>query len=382
MTDSLSAPPARISPGKLRAFRLLTGLVAVLGGLFIAEAGLRWQRNRIERSDSLEPGLVQYDAELGWALKPGWSGRHTHHDYTATYSIGARGLRNDTPGQPGSGADRVTMVVGDSFTFGLGVNDDATFVHHLQASRPSGISFLNSAVPGYSNDQEALLIEKQIPVIKPDRIVLVVYLGNDLFDNLLAFPLQVSSPKPYFIKTTGGLVLRNSPVPQERKPRGYGNLVTAVWGAEPAGWPWWLRLEQKSELFRVISPKVLPQKKHREDMASRFAPALQLFDTLLQRIADECARNKVRLTVVTLAGRSFVDSPGSVSAQYQDVFREQVLASSRNRQLAVVDLAGLMQERYRREKGKWYYPNEGHLNATGHRVVAEILQGELARPGH
>lgn len=380
MTDSPPAPATKISPGKLRVFRLLTVLLAGVAGLFITESGLRWQQARLERSDVLEPGLVRYDAGLGWTLNPGWSGRHTHHDYAARYTINSRGLRHDTPADAGDGGDSLTMVVGDSFTFGLGVNDDATFVHHLQAARPPGISFLNGAVPGYSTDQQALLIERRIPVFKPDRIVLVVYLGNDLFDNLLAFPLQVSSPKPYFAVTTQGLALRNSPVPQDRKPRGYGNLLTAVWGPDPAGWPWRTRWEQKSELFRVLSQSALPTENHRADMAARFSPALRLFDLLLQRVAEECARNKVRLTVVTLAGRSFVDRPGSISAQYQDVFREQVLASSRTRQLPVVDLAGLMQERYRRERGKWFYPNEGHLNAAGHRVVAEILQTELLRP--
>lgn len=368
----------KLSQGKVRAFRAVTILLGAFAGAMVLEGGLRWRQSTIRRSDALDPGLMRYDAELGWSLSPGWSGRHRHHDYAAAYSINVHGMRNDSDASGPIPGTRTTMMVGDSFTFGLGVNDDATFVHRLQAERPGGSTFMNSAVPGYSTDQESLLIEQRVAAFKPDHIFLVVYVGNDLFDNQLGFPLQVSSPKPYFVVTEGALEQRNRPVPAARKPRDAADLVTAVWGADPGQWPWRVRAEQMSELFRVISQSLLPMSDHRDEMKARFTPALRLFDLLLQRIANECARNHVRLTVVTLAGRSFVNTPTSISGQYQEVFRAHVLASAAARRLPVIDVAGLMQARYRQDKGDWFYPNDGHLNPAGHRVVAEILTREIA----
>jgi len=381
MSTTPSISPANISPGKLWTFRVLAVAVSTLIGIYAVESLLRSRQGRIEGSDAVDPGMMQYDAELGWKLTSGWNGKHKHHDYAASYSINALGFRNDAPMVIRAKGNRLVMVVGDSFTFGLGVNDDATFVHHLNAARPDGITYSNGSIPGFSTDQQALLIEKRILALNPNRIVLVVYVGNDLFDNQLAFPLQVSSAKPYFELTEGGLTLKNTPVPMERKPRaaGAGGLMTAVWGSNPALWPWRTRVEQQSELFRIFSQSVLPQPDHRVALASRFAPAQQLFDAVLDRIAAACARKNVGLTVVTLAGRSFVEAPDSVSAQYQDVFCRHIFTAGAERQLKVIDLAGIMRARYLRESEEWFYPNEGHLNAAGHRVVAEILQAELAK---
>ncbi len=73
-----------------------------------------------------------------------------------------------------------------------------TFVHILRSKAPPANAYLNFGIPGYSTDQEYLLIKQQVLYFNPDVILLVVYLANDLFDNELPFPLQANSAKPYF----------------------------------------------------------------------------------------------------------------------------------------------------------------------------------------
>jgi hypothetical protein len=108
---------------------------------------------------------------------------------------------------------------GDSFTFGLGVNDHETFVHLLNARAADGDSYLNFAIPGFSTDQEYLLIRRRVFDFNLSVIVLVTYLGNDLFDNQLPFPLQAHNAKPFFELAGDRLVLKNSPVPPDQKVR-------------------------------------------------------------------------------------------------------------------------------------------------------------------
>lgn len=372
-----STAPVQLSRGKLWTFRAVTAGLVFSAGIFVLEASLRWRQTGISRSDSLDPGLVRYDPELGWNLAPGWSGRHRHHDYQASYRINAQGMRHDPAGLAAP-TSAVTLVVGDSFTFGLGVGDEATFVHHLQVERPEGTIFLNGAVPGYSTDQELLLLEQRLPVVRPARVLLMVYVGNDLFDNRQPFPLQVSSPKPYFVVSEGSLSRRNQPVPLERKPRDAADLMTAVWGPDPAQWPWRVRAEQRSELFRMVSQSWLPTSDQRADLEKRFAPELRLFDLLLQRFAAVCSRQGVKLVVAPLAGRSYVNGSGLVAWQYQEVFRNHVVASSAALGLPVIDVASRMRTRYQVEKTEWFFPNEGHLNEAGHRVVADILRDSVA----
>ena len=379
---STTSAPSRekISSGKRWTFRVLTVAFIGLLGTYAAESVLRWRQGNIDQSDVLAPGMVQYDPDLGWRLTPGWSGRHDHKEFSATYSINALGFRNDAPLQVRIPGNRLTLVVGDSFTFGLGVNDDATFVHHLNATHPPGISFSNGSIPGFSTDQQALLIGKHLLSLTPDRILLVVYLGNDLFDNRRAFPLQVSSPKPYFTVTEKGLELRNHPVPKQRKPPSSGpeGLVAAVWGEDIAQWPWRTRLEQQSELFRIFSQQLLPESDYRDVLRTRFKPETDLFNKIMDEIATACQKRGVKLVIVTLAGRSFVTDPGSVSAQYQGLFREQVVSYAKVRQIEAIDVAGLMQSRFQQQRKDWFYPNDGHLNPAGHKVVAELLQARLS----
>ncbi len=373
--------PTRPGGRKLWVFRALTvGAIGVFGVL-VAEYGLRWRQAVISRSDALEPGMVHYDAELGWQLAPGWTGQHRHHDFAARYSVNALGFRADTPFLPENGAGRPTVVAGDSFTFGLGVNDDETFVHRLNASQNGGGPFVNGAIPGYSTDQEALLMEKRILGLHPERILLVIYVGNDLLDNMLPVPMQVGSQKPYFEVTDRGLLLRNSPVPLERATgrSAQRGLLTMVLGSDSTQWALKVRLEQHSELFRIFSQSWLPEKDYAGEFGERFAPAVRLFDRLMDRIAEVCARERVQLTVAMVAGRSFFATPGSVSAQYQDHFLQQVAKTCGGKGLTTIDLANLMRPRYAREGGNWFFPNEGHLSASGHRVVAEILARELRR---
>lgn len=380
MSTPPTPSPRQISDRKRLIFRILTLALVMLLGLYAAETVLRWKQVKIAESEVLAPGMVQYDSDLGWKLTPGWSGRHDHGEFSATYSINALGFRNDAPIQVRIPGNRLTLVVGDSFTFGLGVNDNATFVHRLNATQPPGISFSNASIPGYSTDQQALLIEKRLLSLTPDRILLVVYLGNDLFDNRRAFPLQVSSPKPYFVVKDQVLELHNHPVPRQSKPPASGpeGLVAAVWGEDTSRWPWRTRMEQQSELFRIVSQNLLPTTDYHDELRARFEPEMELFDKILDRIAAVCQRRGVKLTVVALAGRSFVNEPRSVSAQYQDLFREHLVSCTKGKSMKVIDVARLMQSRFQQQRRDWFYRNDGHLNPAGHQVVAELLQAHLA----
>ncbi len=379
MSDTVSPHSVKISAAKLWAFRVAALLLACIGMAVLGELFLRQSGKRISQSDRLAPGMVQYDSALGWKLNPGWKGSHTHHDFSATYEINTLGFRADTPVLSAEQMERLTVVVGDSFTFGLGVNDDATFVHLLQAERPTGVRFFNGAIPGYSTDQQALLLEGRLLALKPDRLMLVVYLGNDFFDNLKAFPMQVGSAKPYFVKGAAGLELRNSPVPMERKPRDLGGLSEAVWGPDASLWPWRTRLEQQSELVRLMFQATVPEKNREAEFTARFEAATQIFDGILDRIAADCAREKVELIVAVLAGRSFVEDAGSVSAQYQNVFREHIIAACARNRRRVIDVAGRMGEQHRRERASFFFLNDGHLNPLGHRVAANIIKAELTK---
>lgn len=347
-------------------------------GFSAVEYTARLRAREVAGSDTLDPGLIVYDSTLGWKLAPLWSGRHRHHDYDATYHTSRLGFRNDSP-------DLTVVrhpwyaVLGDSFVFGFGVNDDTTFVHLLNESETGARSYVNFGVPGYSSDQQLLLLERHVLDFKPDGILFVVYLGNDLFDNMRPYPMQARRAKPYFSQSGDELILRNTPVPQAPSPTPDARLElrNAVLGENsPSAID---RLATRSVLLAGLWERYSGIDLSTSDLRSRFTPAIDLF----KRIADSARQATVQrgasFTVVVLAGRSFVETPKSMSAAYQQCLREEVLAWADESHVAVVDLAGDLRQAYADGGESWYYKNDGHLNPEGHAKVASILADRLER---
>jgi lysophospholipase L1-like esterase len=359
----------------------IVGAVLLSLGLSLAagEWALRVLRRHVEASDRLDDGLVAYDKRLGWVLAPDWQGRHHHYDFDAAYSTNGYGFRGPFPeAQEGTTSAGLYAVLGDSFTFGLGVNDEETFVSRLNQGAQGDRRYLNLSVVGFSTDQECLLLEERAVMFRPGVVVVVVYLANDLLDNTLAFPVQAEHAKPYFEQTTEGLILRQVPVPASTKPpelRGQtlGTMILGQNGGDVGRVRTWLNgLEwvRRMGMTRLGAGLAI-------DFAPRVQPQIDLFRSIVSRMERVCASHNATLVLSLLPGRSFIEHPGGLSARYQDYLRRQIVAEPGAAGVQVIDLASLMLDRHGREGGRWYYPNEGHLTPLGNQVVADLLASTL-----
>lgn len=79
-----------------------------------------------------------------------------------------------------------TVFLGDSFTYGHGVNSNETYpwyIYRLFQESKINVNIYNAGVPGYGMDQEILQLETDIlSKIKPDIIVWNIH-ENDFYDN-------------------------------------------------------------------------------------------------------------------------------------------------------------------------------------------------------
>jgi hypothetical protein len=210
--------------------------------------------------------------------------------------------------------------------------------------------------------------------------VLVVYLGNDLIDNELNFPVQVPAAKPYFEMTEGHLQLHNQPVPKRTKneveaARSFASVVLA--GGEPAAG---LRSRLAGlALTRRLGVQWFAAGDQFELDELRFVPSLDLFMALVEELERTVAQHGSRLHVALLAGRSFVAEPASPSARYQDFLREEILKRARVTGIPVIDLASHL--RSHDASLELYFPYDGHLTPLGHEIVAEHLRVHLGIEG-
>jgi len=369
----------QLSRKKRSLFTAVIISVSLLISLFAGELFLRYRRDYIKKSDHLDPDLILYDKRLGWKLAPNWKGRHRHYDFDVRYetnSYGFRGRFNLKRNQKGLRC----AIVGDSFTFSLGVNDEDTFVQRLNSRQHPNNTYLNFGVPGFSTDQEYLLIQDRVLYFSPDAIFLIVYLGNDLFDNELPFPLQASHGKPYFELTPQGLKLKNTPVPIKSKPKWQSkkDLTRIVLGDDFLRGGLIARYLGRYEIFRLLKLYLYKPSDSHSRFGIRFDHAVRLFTAIVDGIRDACIEKGVILSLILMPGKSFIERPGSLSEQYQDYLRREIVRDCKKMKINVIDLATLLRERYRKQPGKWFYPNEGHLTAEGHRIVADILAPFMA----
>jgi hypothetical protein len=353
-------------PSRRRALLLGATTVALASALGLAagEAALRGLRRRVEGSDRLDRGLTAYDPELGWALTPNWTGRHRHHDYDVGYATNTLAFR----GAIEAAREPCALWLGDSFTFGFGVEQGATFVDLLDASRAGGLRHVNLGAPGYSTDQEVLLLERRLPEFDARFVGLVAYLSNDLIDNGLAFPLQAATAKPYFELRDGRLQRRNAPVPLAAKPafertRGLGARLFEMAGIAPSRFDRLANLLETPRWLGLERPPAPP------DFGRRAAAELEASLELFRALVGRASGSGRPLALVLLASRRHLAAPASWAARYQEALRRELLR--RPPPVPLLDLA----DGLRRASGSsgFHHPNDGHLTEAGHAAVAERI---------
>ena len=345
------ANETQISKRKRALFASIIILVSLSVALVVGELMLRIRVGHIKKSDHLDQGLIKYDSHLGWRLTPNWTGRHKHYDFDVKYTTNSYGFRGDFMEKSKRNGSKFAFV-GDSFTFSFGVNDHETFVSLLNSQNPQLNTYLNFGIPGFSTDQEYLLIKEQVLYFNSDVILLVVYLGNDLFDNELAFPLQANNAKPFFELTTNGLVLKNSPVPLKTKPKELAqkNLMTVVLGDDYRSGSPFYRFLSRFELLRLFKINLYKQLDPAR-FDDRFEDKLRLFFAIVEKTHRACKQKGVRLSLVLMPGRSYVQRPGSPSAQFQDYLRRKIVENEEKIQVRVIDLASHLRGQYQKIPG-------------------------------
>jgi len=159
-------------------------LISIVIGFFIA-FGIAELAVRLIAPQRTGPVEFALDPVLGDIMAPGQHGRQTlPGNYSFTYhnnSLGFRGSREY--GEQKNG--RRVLLLGDSFTYGTGVNDDQTFAFLAEqelAAQNRQVEILNAGCAGKGTDYALKLFLTLGNKLKPDLTALCFF-GNDFVDN-------------------------------------------------------------------------------------------------------------------------------------------------------------------------------------------------------
>jgi hypothetical protein len=143
-----------------------------------------------------EPMNPRFVRDTGFGIRDNQPNIRTHHsspgEYQVAISTNSDGLRgtNEYNLTTPAGTRRVA-ILGDSFAFGYGCNDDqvvsAVLNKSLNDRRVGGSKWevLNFGVSGYGQSEELMLYRKKTRQYRPDFVALL-YFENDIGNNVVA----------------------------------------------------------------------------------------------------------------------------------------------------------------------------------------------------
>jgi hypothetical protein len=303
---------------------------------------------RLLRSDAVHrwsPYVAVASDYLPLTLAPHLRMRHETSEFDITYSTNLFGYRGKYPTQINKPvATRRVILLGDSFTFGWGVNEESSFAGILTKEfENEGVEIINAGYhAGYAPDAYYAYMQREGLALKPDLIVVVIYSGNDLVDMRDSFwtkvdgfgaPLSLRTSRRY--AGSDGLVSVN-PYPCEATyslSRSYLATLACM------------------SIFPTPEPAAQALYDNSQSMEIKFSTVLRAFSHL---------SDIVPVTYVLVP-------PPSLYSTKSDMRHQEVALLLQNEpSVRYLDLSP-------RLNGNYYYPKDGHLTAQGQSAVASYL---------
>lgn len=335
---------------------------------------------------SISPRIYTTSNPISWTLKPNTTDRHCTGEFCVRYTINSRSLRSKeyTLEKP-KNTTRI-LVLGDSFTFGFGVEDNETYPAVLEQllNKNHLVEVWNAGVSGYSPDAYYLFLKENIAKIKPDIVLVGFYAGNDLIDdscynknslNEEGLPTTVTS-KIFEVKNNQ-LILRN----QKNNP--YQTTFTKYVDIILSRWSHGYIL-----LKTTISPSVSASQENTpfllKNPPKKLVHYLERTKKILLTIQRLSIANNANFSIVIIPSRtqankndwSYVKKQFKEYEPQQNLIQQELTEWCKTNNLNCIDL---LPEFLASKEQLYYTITDSHFNRQGHKLTADILAEQLTK---
>jgi lysophospholipase L1-like esterase len=368
-----------------KRLKAVVATVALLGAsgllaLAVAEASLRVFPQLMPEEAQLrlhwrevQPELVsRAHPYLGFIYPPHHEGRFERQDgkFAFTYATDEHGFRNPSPWP-----ERAEIVVlGDSMAFGYGVDDEDAWTA-LLAERLPGIRIVNLGLIGAAPQQYLRAYEMFGQALRPDLVLMCLFPGNDLADaGQFQEWVQAGSPGSYDDwRWDGGQDSEQSIQDQIRQ----SHLVAFLRYARQS-----LRSRFKGKTIDFpdgtqlqLAPAVYARN---EELALPGHHNFRLVLNAVERTQALAEETGSRFLVLLMPTKEEVylplvdDESPPATAPFAAQFEEDGRP--------YLDLTSYFQARARQGE-RLFFEIDGHPNAAGYRLIAEVVLDHLRSSG-
>ena len=287
---------------------------------------------------------------------------------------------------------RRVLIVGDSVSWGWGVNDGERYSDLLEQRMGSGVQIINLSVPGYGTDQEWWTPQAHGWNYEPDLLLHCVVLNDVLESKSNSF---YDMAKPRFELSESGtwevdhpLALQAGSAPWQRARRWFGRLrdrsAFLTW-ASGRDYP---MVEASFLDSLTYIPASTDMQRGIEELVGQVVDPTSPMNHALGLIAGECQRRAVPLIAFTmphghdryLYEPNFPFPPRALNPEYHSPLTREVLRAAKNLEFEALSIDAVMLRETR--KGQRLHGGDGHPNQAAHRLIAEFLEPILRKRLH
>ena len=341
--------------------KIMSRIILFMFGLFLAlvlgELAVRVYRVfTIKTKGKIIPAMYVEDSKLGWGLKPSYEGIVETDEFSTKISINSKGFRDSERADMNEESVKKVMGLGDSFTFGYGVEFEKTYLSLLEnllnslEDNSTTYKVYKYGVPGYSIKEEYLLSETLAPKVKPNLIMV----GFDINDHT-----DCSNSWPKYRVKGGNLFDNLGPIkdPSEK---------ASIWNY----------LLDKSYLYPIIK-RVIKTVDINRNIESNELKAWRCAEEYLGNIKKLARENDSALLIFFIPHRSQIHQ-GLVQDKFikKEYFEDLNMLLNdycKENDIFYIDLTSELLDEAGLEKYLYYISTDAHWNEFGHSVAAESL---------
>jgi hypothetical protein len=345
----LGALPAAVRPHYGRG---LLALAASYASAFVAELIVAPPVAHWGLVTASQRGMVQPSSWGGYELTPGWRGRYEDGVLGADVEINALGDRDDLPSQRDASAAERVLLLGDSFTFGWGLEKPDTVEGQIERESGGRAVAYNLGVGGYG-PPDTLAHYRERAAFPATHTFFLLY-GNDL---------RVDNCTPAVHTAAGGVLV---PRRTDGAPYSAGDVEQRLARVLQEDADLWIQQLKRALLLTQLRARLVHVVRNDYPLAT--GPADQYTPECALAAA---ARADEMRAIAHARGQQFavvvIPTPGEALLRTYHERMQACIAELRRRSIPVLEV------RDRLEPSDFFVHHE-HLNASGtHKVARAIL---------